>query len=144
MNRFPVPFKVVATSLLTGLVVLISLLNLRDRSNWTDPWDGVLWGETAHGLQAQEVSPDSPGQVAGIKEGEVLLSINARQVANLGNYSDLLYWLGPNSAATYTLKESDAATRDVSVRIGAKSFMTRTDALRAILAFLHLGIVQHD
>ena len=140
MNRFPVPFKVVATSLLTGLVVLISLLNLRDRSNWTDPWDGVLWGETAHGFQAQEVSPDSPGQVAGIKEGEVLLSINARQVANLGNYSDLLYWLGPNSAATYTLKGPDAATRDVPVQIGAKRFMTRTDALRIVLAFFHLGI----
>jgi hypothetical protein len=56
MNAFPVPFKIIATVLLTSLLVGIGILNLRDRTTWVDPSDGVFWVETSRGLLAESVS----------------------------------------------------------------------------------------
>ena len=43
MNAFPVPFRFMAITLLSGMLVAIGILNLRDRTFWTDPTDGNLY-----------------------------------------------------------------------------------------------------
>ena len=45
MNAFPVPFRFVAVILLSSVLFVIGILNLRDRTIWTDPTDGVFWTE---------------------------------------------------------------------------------------------------
>src|SRR5512135_2692095 len=52
MNAFPMPFKIVATTLLTIFIVTIGVLNLRDRASWKDPTDGIFWVQTSSGLKA--------------------------------------------------------------------------------------------
>jgi PAS domain S-box-containing protein len=140
MNSFPVPFKILLTILLTSFLVVIGVLNLRDRAAWVDPTDGVSWVHSDRGLQADRVSPDGPGQRAGIQPGDLLISINGQGISDLRQYSTLLYDnLGPNGSATYVVA-TNGQPRNLSVELEPKPLLTAKDGLLTILAFLHLGI----
>jgi two-component system, NtrC family, sensor kinase len=139
MNGFPVPFRIVATTMLSSIFVLVGLLNLRDRAIWTNPTDGVYWSESEGGLIASSIDPGSPASQAGIRPGDHLLSINDRPITNLGQYSDLIYEFGPGAAVMYRLKNA-SGLRQASVQLGSKVLLTPIDGVRTLLAFLHLGI----
>ncbi len=139
MNAFPVPFRVVAAALLTAFLVTIGILNLRDRASFAEPSDGVFWEESARGLRASEVLPEGPGARAGIRSGDLLLSINGTAIQNLGQYSDILDRLGINAAGVY-LVATGSEQRDLSLQLTAHVVFTSRDALRTVLAFLYLGI----
>jgi len=138
MNRFPVPFKIIATVTLTFVVVTIGVFNLRDRAGWVYPFDGIFWVETDRGLRADQVFKEGSGAVAGIRPGDLLISINGQEIANLGQYDDMLYRIGVNGSATYRILTEGVAA-DVSIQIGARVLLEAKDGLRALLAFLHLG-----
>ncbi|MBZ5494888.1 MAG: PAS domain S-box protein [Acidobacteriia bacterium] len=139
MNMFPVPFKTVAMTLLTLVVVTVGILNLRDRASWIDATDGAFWVESESGLRAAEVAPDGPAAAAGIKQGDLLISLNGKAVANLGEYSDELYRVGPHGSLLYGLL-SGSDTREVGLQLAGRSFLQPKDGLRTTLAFLYLGI----
>lgn len=139
MNQFPVPFKIVATVLLTSLLVTIGILNLRDRASFAEPADGVYWVETAQGLRAAEVASDGPGAQAGIQPGDLLISINGSPIRNLGHFSDSINNLGLNASAAYRVS-SGGEQRDLSLQLAARVLLAPRDAMRMVLAFLHLGI----
>ena len=139
MNAFPVPFKVIATVLLTILMVSVGILNLRDRASWSDPSDGVFWEESEAGLRAVEVAPDGPGAQAGIRPGDILMSLDRRPVVNLGEYSAYLYNTGQNGSILYGLMSGPNA-REVALQLAPKPLMDTRDGLRILLAFLYLGI----
>jgi two-component system NtrC family sensor kinase len=139
MNAFPVPFKIIATVLLTSLLVGIGILNLRDRTTWVDPSDGVFWVETSRGLLAESVSSGGSGEQAGIRPGDILIAINGRPVSNLGERTKAVYDLGINATATYTIL-SNGASRNVPVEISGRSQLSPKDGLRVLLAFFYLGI----
>ena len=90
MNRFPVPLRFVATVLLSGILVLIGIVNLRDRAAWMDPTDGVFWTESEGALKAAAIDAGGPGSHAGIRKGDRLISINGNAVPDLGEYSNLI------------------------------------------------------
>jgi two-component system, NtrC family, sensor kinase len=53
--------KLIAVLAITVVLVVISVLNLRDRLSPTPvPSDGVLWVDTENGVQAKSVAPESP------------------------------------------------------------------------------------
>ena len=54
-----------------GLFVL-AVLNLRQETQFQQPDDGVWWREVQGGLEAVKVLPRSPGQHAGIQQGDLL------------------------------------------------------------------------
>ncbi|MEJ2246655.1 MAG: hypothetical protein P8Y80_11360, partial [Acidobacteriota bacterium] len=76
MNIYPVPFRFIATALLSGILLLVGIMNLRDRALWTEPADGVFWTEDHGRLTAEEIKPDSPAGRANILPGDQLQSIN--------------------------------------------------------------------
>lgn len=139
MKPFPLHFKIVAIVSLTSLVVLIGLLNLRDRLAWSDPWDGVYWKEAGEGLRADAVVLDGPGERAGIRVGDLLVDINSQAISDLGQYSDRLFELGVNAKATYSLAYS-GSNRTVSLILGERSLLAQRDGPRILLAFLYLAI----
>jgi two-component system, NtrC family, sensor kinase len=59
-------------ALATAGVLLLAMLNLRQDGTYQQPDDGVWWREAQGGLQATKVLPHSPGQRAGIEEGDLL------------------------------------------------------------------------
>jgi hypothetical protein len=139
MNSFPVPFKVVASILMTIFLVVVGGLNLKDRATWIDPFDGIYWVESEEGLQAGRIEPDSGGDRAGIRPGDILISINGQPLADLGRYSDAVYQAGPGALVTYTVI-SGTGSRDVPVSLGSQSLLGFSDIFRIALALLHLGI----
>src|SRR5262245_39774043 len=140
MNSPRLRFKVLATVLLTSLLVLIGALNLRDRATWTDPWDGVFWEESVNQLRAADVARDGPAASAGIRVGDALSAINGRNIANLGQYFSLLDESGVSALAVYRVQSPGAEPRDVTVQIGGRQLLAGKDAVRILLALLHLGI----
>src|SRR5689334_20906022 len=52
-------------AVVVGLLCL-AVLNLYTRATFSEPEDGVLWGQTPDGVIAQEIAPDSPAARAGI------------------------------------------------------------------------------
>jgi PAS domain S-box-containing protein len=67
-NRLLLTLLAVAT---VGLIVL-AVFNMRQESQFQQPDDGVWWRETAGGLEAVKVLPNSPGQRAGIQAHDLL------------------------------------------------------------------------
>ena len=137
MNAFPVPFRFVAVILLSSVLFVIGILNLRDRTIWTDPTDGVFWTEGGGTLEAASV--EQPGSRAGIKPGDRLLSINGQAISNFGQYSDAIFKAKPGTSITYSL-ESEKGIRSVDFQLGSKVLMTAKDGILTVLAFLYLGI----
>jgi len=72
INRFQAIVLFLATA---GLFVL-AVLNLRQETQFQQPDDGVWWREvqigSQAGLEAVKVLPKSPGQAAGIQQGDLL------------------------------------------------------------------------
>jgi PAS domain S-box-containing protein len=59
-------------ALATAGLVVLAVLNLRQEEQFLQPDDGVWWREVAGGLQADRVLPNSPGQRAGLRTGDLL------------------------------------------------------------------------
>ena len=139
MNAYPVPFRFIATALLSGILLLVGIMNFRDRLLWTEPADGVFWTENNHMLTAAEVAPDSPASHANILPGDRLISIDDLKIGDLGQYSDLIFKLGSGAEITYTL-ENETGSRNVTLQLESKRDLIPHDGFRALLAFLYLGI----
>ncbi len=139
MNAFPVPFRAIATILATTVLVIIGVVNLRDRASWVEPWDGVFWIETAEGLRAEEVDSGSPADLGGIRAGDLLKTINGREIRNLGEYFPTIDRIGLNASASYGVTTA-GRSRNVDVTLGGRGMMAAKDIPRALLAFLHLAI----
>jgi two-component system, NtrC family, sensor kinase len=70
--RWHSAFAVATVIVLFGL----GLENMLLRGHWHEVEDGVFWAPRAEGVTAIEVSSGSPGEVAGVKRGDVLIGIN--------------------------------------------------------------------
>ncbi len=57
-------------------LVALSALNIYKNLTWSEPTDGVTWGERPNGLTALKVEVNSPAYLASIKKGDILYAIN--------------------------------------------------------------------
>ncbi len=71
--------------LVLGLItILLSIggLNIYRKIVWREPTDGVVWEEKDGRFVADQVATNGPAYLAGIKEGDILFSINDLPVEN--------------------------------------------------------------
>ena len=139
MNRFPISFRLVVTALFTCALVVIGVLNVRDRIAWVDAYDGVFWAETDNGLTAESVNPDGPGYHAGIRVGDKLVAINEHEIPNLGVYAESLYAARLGAQLDYTVLTA-MGVQSLPVSLSARNLFTAWDGVKTLLAFLFLGI----
>ncbi len=71
MNR-----RAFAVLMMLGAFAALGGMNVYKKIVWREPTDGVIWGEKAGRFIALKVELNGPGYLAGIKKGDVLLSIN--------------------------------------------------------------------
>ena len=93
----------VTLALLTLAAVVFCALNFRQRTEYETPDDGISWLDTAQGIQAWHVAPDSPAAKAGIREGDYVTAINDVRVRRAVQVTQRLWRLGVWTQARYTI-----------------------------------------
>ncbi len=125
MNRFSVMSSFGRPSSLVHQVVAVATValllaaataNIYLRASWHEVEDGVLWLARAEGVVAAEVAPFGSGAAAGIRQGDVLLSIGNRDVASPVDVIDALHGGHAGAHIVYHLRRSDVLA-DVDVTL---------------------------
>jgi len=104
MTRIP-PSRLTAVSLaLLSLALLVfAVINFQQRSRYQLPDDGVSWVDSSEGVKAWIVTPNGPGERAGIREGDRLETINGKAIQHGTDAVQEVFRNGVWSQATYEL-----------------------------------------
>src|SRR5271170_5532162 len=84
----------VVLALATLAAVIFAWLNFVQRSRYDLVDDGVAWSDTATGIEAWKITPNSPASAAGILAGDILLAINEAPVPSAAQVARRLYRAG--------------------------------------------------
>jgi len=95
---------VLTLALLTVTVCVFAFINFQKEQAFEQPTDGVWWEEVSGGLKAQRVLPDSPGERAGIKAGDLLIDINGVPTHRVASAVQQMFLTGTYRGATYSLE----------------------------------------
>ena len=111
---------VVTLALFTVAAIIFASLNLVKDAEYQKPTDGIWWMEAHGGLEAQRVPAGSPGELAGIKPGDVLLAAGEQPTPRLASLVREWFRTGVYRRLDYTLLRS-------GVRIDASVILTAAD-----------------
>ncbi len=130
-------FFAVFLALVSITAIIFAWINFQKDQEYSAPYDGVWWVEDGGHLRAQRVDVNGPGEKAGIKPGDRLVSVDGRSVADVGGLEQQLYRVGIWSKATYSLVRQ-------GVPLEAPLILAPTDrslylGLR-LIALVYLGI----
>ncbi len=123
--------------LLTIAAVVFGALNFKAEWKFQTPDDGVWWVEHDGRLTADRVEPSGPGSRAGIKPGDQLIAVNAREVQNMSGLEQQLYRVGVWSKADYSLVRGSVPIDSSVILIPAERSLNNW--LR-LIALIYLGI----
>src|ERR1700722_18336654 len=129
----------VAVVLLAGFTVaaaILASLNFAKEGSYALPTDLVHWSEASGGLKAQRVLKDGPGDRAGIRAGDLLISANSvptprisfltRQWGTAGVYGKVDYLLVRSGVAIHAFVYLDKTdrSRDQGLRLIALVYLS--------------------
>ena len=123
--------------LLTVAAVVFAGFNFQAERRFTAADDGVQWTEKGGRLIADEILANGPGEKAGIKTGDELVTVNGQDVKNTAALERQLYRTGIWSKAEYSLIR-DGVTLDSNV-ILTPADRSLNNSLR-LIALIYLGI----
>jgi len=138
MNReFQARFTAALLFLLTAAAMVLGWINFQKEHQFQTPDDGVWWLESDGHLVADRLDPNGPAARAGIRAGDIAVSINGRDVKTSAGLMRQLYYSGVWSKATYSLTRNSVPL-DVQVVL-APAERSMNDWLR-LIALIYLGI----
>ncbi len=138
MNReFEARFTAILLALLTVAAVLFAGFNYNSEHQIAIPDDGAWWLERNGHLVADRLEPHGPAELAGIRRGDEIVSINGRRVDTAAAVTHRLYDSGVWSKATYSLIRGSVPLDVEVVVVPAERSMN--DWLR-LIALIYLGI----
>src|ERR1700690_3306334 len=138
MNReFEARFTAILLGLFTVAAVVFATFNYRLEHQSAIPDDGVWWLERNGQVVADRLDPSGPAAVAGIRNGDVVVSVNGRPVDSSATVTRQLYYSGVYSKATYSLIRNLVPLDVEVVLVPAERSMN--DWLR-LIALIYLGI----
>ncbi len=123
--------------LLTVAAVVFAGYNYKVERSFAIPDDGVWWLERKGQLVADKLDANGPAALAGIRTGDVVLSVNERKVETSAALARQLYYSGVWSKATYSLIRGTVPLNVQVVLAPAERSMN--DWLR-LIALIYLGI----
>ncbi|MGH9580870.1 MAG: PDZ domain-containing protein, partial [Terriglobales bacterium] len=123
--------------LFTVAAMVFAWINLDQEQKFPLPTDGVWWVEHQGALRAERVVPGGPGDRAGVRPGDVLVSINQQSVRSLASLSRQMFHTGVWARAAYDLQRQQVPL-SVSV-IFTPADKSLNVGLRTI-ALIYLGI----
>ena len=96
-------FLFVVIALLSVAALVFAWINFQKEGEFESPYDGVWWVESGGHLQANRVDANGPGEKAGVKQGDLLMAVDGRNISNVGSLQQQLYRTGVWSKTTYSL-----------------------------------------
>src|SRR5271155_2949220 len=102
-DRLRLRLGAVTLALLTLAAVVFAFLNFQQRSRYVVPDDGVTWVDTASGVMAWHVAPGTPGDRAGIKQGDYAETVHATPIHRAVDVTKLLFRAGPWTEVKYRI-----------------------------------------
>jgi len=143
MTRFvPFSFKSIVIAMITVSVIVFGVINFIKRAE-TNAWialdDGVSWRDSDKGVEAWIVEPGGPGDKAGIRTADLLVSIEGHQVADAIEVTQQLFRLGAWSKANYHLVR-EGVPIDARVIVAPQDTRASFKFYLEIIGFLYLLI----
>jgi two-component system, NtrC family, sensor kinase len=138
----------IALALATLAACVLAAMNFQRESGFDVPTDGIWWIEASGGLRAERVPPNSPGQRAGVREGDILVGINDRPTNRLAPFVRETFRSGIWAHATYSILRpaahssdlKNAAKFDVQVILEPKDRSINQGLRFIALVYLCIGI----
>ena len=93
----------IVLALLTLGATVLAGLNLRQEASFEVPTDGVWWMEAGSSLQAERVPSGSPAEQAGVRTGDLLLTVNEHPANRVAALERELFRSGVWAHATYSV-----------------------------------------
>ncbi|MBM3517802.1 MAG: serine protease [Alphaproteobacteria bacterium] len=84
------------------------------------PWLGLFAAESLGRLVVTRVSPDAPAEAAGVRAGDVVLSVGGAPVNSLREFLRRLWSMGDAGVDVQLSVLSETAVREVTVRSGSR------------------------
>ena len=131
----------VVLALATLAAVIFALLNFDQRSRYDLVDDGVAWLDTDHGTRAWQVSPNSPAARAGIRAGDILLTINNAPITRAVQVPSRLMRAGLWTQVHYQLARNGEEFETRLVTAPAEKPASIENYLRIVgLLYLFIGL----
>jgi two-component system, NtrC family, sensor kinase len=131
----------VILALATLAAVIFAWLNFVQRSQYDLVDDGVSWSDSAHGIEAWKVAPDSPAYAAGIHAGDLLEAINDAPVPSAAHVARRLYRAGLWTQLRYKLSRNGEEFETRLITTPAHKPVTVENYLRLVgLLYLFIGL----
>jgi two-component system NtrC family sensor kinase len=144
-TTFQTRIAVVLLALFTVTAVIFAALNFSQEGTFQRATDGVWWVETQSGCQdvssclaADRVLDGGPGQRAGIKAEDRLVSVNDHLTPRVAALTREIFRTGVFNTAHYTIIRSNVRIPDVPVILEAPD-RSLNQGLR-LIALVYLGI----
>lgn len=130
----------VVLALATLTAIIFAWLNFVQRSHYDLVDDGVAWTDSPSGILAWKVAPESPASVAGVRPGDILLTINDATVPDAAHVVRRLYRAGLWSQVRYKLSRNGEEFETRLITTPALKPITVENYLRAVgLLYLFIG-----
>src|SRR2546429_333549 len=131
----------VVLALATLAAIIFSLINFDQRSRFEVVYDGVAWLDTDHGIQASRISPNSPATRAGIRAGDVLLTVNSAKVRRAAEVARRLDRAGLWTQLRYKLSRGGEEFETPLLTARAEKPLATESYLRIVgLLYLVIGL----
>jgi PAS domain S-box-containing protein len=136
-REFTTRFVAVLLAILTIGAATFAGINFVKEREYQIAYDGVWWIESDGHLKAQKVVPDGPGEHAGLRPGDLLVSINGQPVTSVVAVNRVLFYSGVWTKADYSLIRQGIAIQVPMVL--APTDRSMNAGLR-LIALIYLGI----
>ena len=100
-------WKNLAVLVVAGVLTALGAYNIVLKATWSMLDDGVFWRQEPEGLVARQIAPGGPGQRAGVREGDILLAVDGRDVLDADGLEQLLADRPGDQPVRYSLLRAD-------------------------------------
>jgi PAS domain S-box-containing protein len=127
-------------ALFTGAAILCAGFNLIQESRYQTPTDDVSWIEVPRGLEAQRVPPNSPGERAGVKPGDLLVAVNDVPASRGAVLAREMWRTGAYNTIHYALERHGIRLPDVPVILDVQDRSIHQGFRLIALVYLGIGL----
>ena len=96
-----------STLVVVGALLCLAVLNIHQRATWSEVEDGVLWRSLNGAVVATEIAPGTAAARAGIQRGDILLTINGKEVLDVPDVVSILHESRAGTALRYLVARAD-------------------------------------